>query len=140
MEFIEHFSISLILGILASLITQTNIQASLLMISVAVISGSLIDLDHFLLARYLDGDWEKLRIAFRNPLRMISDNEGLIRDKWLTPFLVIKTHLFELSILFIFYLVLDHLLLLISAISVSAHLLCDFWSDRRKGYLGDYFD
>jgi hypothetical protein len=138
MEFIEHLSISLILGILVSLFLQVDFGTALFLIAVAVVSGTLIDLDHFLLARYLDGDWEKLLMALRNPLEMASDNEGLIREKWLPPFLVVKTHLVELSILLVFYLVIDHLLLLVSAISVSAHILCDVWADWRKGYLGDY--
>lgn len=138
MEFLEHLSISLILGILVSLVLQADLGASLLLIAVAVFSGTLIDMDHFLLARYMDGDWEKFLIAFRNPVEIITDNEDLIEEKWLPPFLRVKAHIVELSLLMTASAFLDSVYPEVAVFSISIHILCDVWADWRKGYLGGY--
>jgi hypothetical protein len=138
MEFIEHLSISLVLGVIISFFIEASLEISVFIVATSIISGSFMDLDHFLISRFRDGNWEKLRTAIKNPTSMVSDNESLIGEKWLDPFLVVKTHLLELSILAVLLMSIETLLLSVAFVSLVLHVLCDVWADWRKGYLGDY--
>lgn len=75
-----------ILGAAASAVGITVLSGrySLALLSVLWVYGVclsvLIDLDHFLIARILVGDWSHLRRAVGNPLRALTDPEWVFPD------------------------------------------------------------
>jgi hypothetical protein len=110
-----------------------------LIVLVSITAGTLIDLDHFILTRLREANWDKLREAVRNPVKTAIRNEEFMGEKWLPPFLIIKSHLLELGILLVAFSYKRNLLVLVALFTISIHILCDVYADWRKGYIvGDY--
>lgn len=87
MEAVEHLTISTLLGIPVAyfaLYPEWDLMMFLFYWAIAIPSGVLIDLDHFLLARINRGSWEDLQNAVRNPADIMIDNQKIMSENALT--------------------------------------------------------
>jgi hypothetical protein len=100
-----------------------------------VAAGVLIDLDHFLVQRLRDGDWNHLRAALSSPLEVGTDNQSVLEDpipnwsRYLSHFIVLATVPAALHVL---WAPLGAFLYLI----LGLHIACDIYRSWRKGSLG----
>lgn len=76
MESIHHLKISVILSPIIAILSFNSLQTpEFLAVSVlGIILGTLIDLDHFLIARMLHGNWNELKRALNSPIKIMKDN------------------------------------------------------------------
>lgn len=76
MESIQHLKISVILSPMVAILSFDSLQTpEFFAVSFfGILLGSLIDLDHFLLARIIHGNWNELKRALNSPLQIMKDN------------------------------------------------------------------
>ena len=76
MEPIQHLKISIILSPIVALLSFESLQTpEFLAVSVfGILLGTLIDLDHFVVARILHGNWNELKRALNSPMKIMKDN------------------------------------------------------------------
>ena len=76
MESIQHLKISVILSPIVALLSFESLQTpEFLAVSVfGILLGTLIDLDHFVVARILHGNWNELKRALNSPMKIMKDN------------------------------------------------------------------
>ena len=76
MESIQHLKISIILSPIVALLSFESLQTpEFLAVSVfGILLGTLIDLDHFVVARILHGNWNELKRALNSPMKIMKDN------------------------------------------------------------------
>ena len=135
MEFYEHFLVSTAIGISASVIFGTGILNSIAITSISILSGAFIDLDHFVIARILDGDWKRLQKAVKHPLDTLTSNEDLFGEKWLPPSKVIPSHIGIAFSLGLFYIFTNILAAGIGSISAFVHIAMDLIFLNSKDYI-----
>lgn len=136
MESAEHVKISSVISpiLVVALYGASNPISFLALSLYGVAAGVLIDLDHFIWARYNHGHWNHLLEAFEKPFTVIQDNKVVMED-------ALKNDQRYLSHLFIFALAgsmaytisLEFMALTTGMIGV--HLLCDLHESYRKGKL-----
>lgn len=83
MESINHLKISVILSPIIAILAFDSLQTpEFFAVSVlGILLGTLIDLDHFLIARILHGNWKELKRAFNSPLQIMKDNHSVREQK-----------------------------------------------------------
>ena len=125
---IRHLIISVIVGIVYGFVFYpSNVFIS---IFVATISGTLIDVDHFVVGRLYHGDWRFLRDTFSSFWDSILDIQSVVDDETEFPG---EYRLFSHSVILI---VLMSVSMLrpsiwfdIAFISVAFHLFSDLFAD-----------
>lgn len=135
MEFYEHLLVSSVIGVSASLYFGTGALDSITILSFSIISGSFMDLDHFVISRKMDGDWGRLRKACKHPLETLTNNEGIFGEKWLPPSKVIPSHIIIASSLGLLYLFTNILAVGIASISAFVHISMDLIFLKSKQYV-----
>ncbi|MFB6209313.1 MAG: hypothetical protein ABEJ56_04225 [Candidatus Nanohaloarchaea archaeon] len=132
MEFYQHFAASILVGVTAFVLNSSDPIPAFAM---AILGGSLIDLDHFPLKYLETGNWEHLEKAVQNPVKTVTENEVLLGKHWLEPRKVMISH----SIIVVSFtssaLLLGSELMAIAAASSILHLLMDVFHDWRLGNL-----
>jgi hypothetical protein len=134
MKSINHFKISAILSpvAVAAIFGTSNILSFLILAIYGLSLGVLIDLDHFLWARYNEGHWDHLRDALKSPSRNIRDNEEVLGDaigeqqRYLSHFiiLVLGTGLAYLG---------GVNLAALTSIMLGTHVLSDIYTSYQEG-------
>ncbi len=129
MESFKHFIVSTAASVPLAwlLIGPGNLAAFVLLSIYGIITGVLIDLDHFLIARYNSGSWKHLSGALRNPLATFMGTrktfEGNVRAEerlWThTAILLVSTPLVFL---------LDRNLAIINLVAILLHIAADLWT------------
>lgn len=135
MEFYEHLLVSSVIGVSAALYFGAGALNSTIIVSSSIISGAFIDLDHFVISRVIDGNWERLRKACKHPLETLTNNEGIFGKKWLPPSKVITSHIIIASGLGLLYLFTNILAAGIASISAFLHIGMDLIFLKSKEYI-----
>jgi hypothetical protein len=79
MESVQHLKISVIVSPFIALLSFESLQTpeflAVSLLGVAI--GTLIDLDHFVIARLLHGNWNDLKNALNSPIKIMKDNHAV---------------------------------------------------------------
>lgn len=137
----EHGVISFLISVLLSFILfDYSIGPELVVLIIfGTITGVLIDLDHFLIARINNGNWNILRKALRNPVTISRDwSEFIHPTKDIPPEQRLASHLVLIpAISLITYYFSPSSGIFISVI-LATHLVCDIYADIRLGLVDRY--
>jgi len=136
MESSEHLAISAIVApiVVAGLYGVSNPVNFLILTVYGVAAGVLIDLDHFVWARYNHGHWEHLLEAFEKPFTVMRDNQAVMEN-------ALEENQRYISHLFIFamagaltYTVSQNFMILTTSM-VGIHILSDLYRSFEEGEL-----
>ncbi len=134
MEAYEHAIISTVGGLLAvpMIFQDLNIFSFTVLWILSIAAGTLIDLDHFLIAAIRDKNFSELRLALSNPVEVLSDNNSALDDlipNW-------SRYVSHFILLFAMpagiYLVNYKLSLLVFTM-LALHISCDLYRSFREG-------
>lgn len=126
----RHHAIgSLVVGTSFVLVTETAI----VLIAYAVLLGTLIDLDHFPIARYNQGSWDALRFCLNNPVHAVVDQSDIFSIEAVYPLQRLLSHVLLGGTLCLALLVVDTTLAILSAVVLYFHILMDLIADLRHG-------
>jgi len=102
----------------------------LVSIFAAAISGTLIDIDHFLVGKLYHGDWRFLKNTFSDFWSSVTDIQSVVGDRTDFPG---EYRLFSHSVILIVLMSVSifssSILLDIAAVSVAFHLVSDLFAD-----------
>lgn len=128
MNVYQHAIISLVTGLMIGLILAPE---KLLNITVsAVIFGTLIDFDHFLISRTVHGEWRFLKGIMRNPFRSIFDVQSVLKESEEFPKEYrYMSHSIEHLILLASGLYTGNILIYAGAFSAGVHMFSDIYAD-----------
>jgi len=93
--------------------------------------GTLIDLDHFIVARFNIGNWSVLKRAVSNPSMMIFRQE-LIFSGGVGKIRRLFSHMIVGGVIIGILSVVDYKLMIFSAVILYTHVLSDMYSDIRE--------
>ena len=66
----NHFLVSLVVGTVVALAGATSLHP-VVAVAAAIVAGTAVDLDHFVVARLRTGSWRALRRGFDDPRRFV---------------------------------------------------------------------
>ncbi|QGA80427.1 metal-dependent hydrolase [Candidatus Nanohalobium constans] len=123
----SHAVISLVLGLLLGVLKQ---ELFVEVVFVAFVSGTLIDVDHFVVGRFVHGDWRFLKSTFSSFWASVTDVQSVVgEEEEFGPLYRIFSHSVILMILMIAGFYSDILLIEVAAVSTGVHLLSDLYAD-----------
>jgi hypothetical protein len=99
-------------------------------VGVAVLTGVGIDLDHFPLARYRDGDWRVLHALVANPAAAFTDPQPLFADSDMDALDRLVSHVVLIGAVVLGVALVSVPLSVVAAVSLYVHLLADVVSTR----------
>ena len=109
-------------------------------VGIAVLSGVGIDLDHFPLARYRDGDWRVLRALVANPTAAFTDPTPLFVDSDIDALDRLVSHVVIVGVVVPLMAVVSVPLSVVAAVSLYVHVLADLVSTRLTTVVFDAED
>lgn len=124
----HHAAASLVVG--TGFVVATGTE--LFLIGYAVLLGTLIDLDHFPLARYNQGSWDALRFCLRNPGHALVDQSDIFTLADVYPHQRLLSHVLIGGVLCTTLFFVDTTMAVLSAIVLYFHLLMDLVADLRR--------
>lgn len=123
----DHAFISLVLGLLIGALRPDFFVET---VFIAFVSGTLIDVDHFVVGRLVHGDWRYLRTTFSSFWASVSNVQEVIGDE---DDVGAMNRLFSHTLILVFLMSVgfytDIFLIEIAAISAGVHLLSDLYAD-----------
>jgi hypothetical protein len=129
----HHLLLSVVAGVALVPVVETGLP-SVAVVGYAAALGTLVDLDHFLLARYNAGDWRTLRRGLAAP-RLLTLRQGeLIEPGEVGPFQRLGSHL-VVAALWVGGVAWAGRpgLALVGAVVLYVHVLADVvWETRRR--------
>lgn len=127
-----HLLLSVLAGLPLALVVETPLSPPGLVVYAAA-AGTLIDLDHFPLARYNTGDWRTLRRGLADPRLLTVAQSDLIRTGEVHPFQRLLSHLVLAAVAVgALWLARQDGLALVTAVVLYVHVLADVaWETRR---------
>lgn len=127
----NHAFLSLLVGIpVAS--GADEIQSQVLVLGYIILMGTMIDLDHFLIARLNSGNWGHIVQSIRNPYQLffnqaaIFDTGDLFRDQRLFSHHLI----FGIATTISWFV--SPFLAFATAVAIYMHILADLYSDMQS--------
>ena len=128
MNVYQHAIISAVAGLLIGFTVAPD--SIIQFILSALIFGTLIDLDHFVISRKVHGEWRFLKGIMRNPVKAVFDVQSVIKSSEEFPgeyrYL---THAIENLIVLGAGIYTGSILLYVGAFAVGLHLLSDIYAD-----------
>lgn len=124
----QHATISLIAGLALGI---TLFQENIIAVTVtALIFGTLIDVDHFLISRVVDGEWKYFRAVMRNPVKALYDVKSVVKESEEFPeeYRYLTHGIIHLTLLTI-GLYTSNALAYTAAVASGLHLLSDISAD-----------
>lgn len=129
MNVYQHALISFIAGLAVSLTIQP--EKIFEITAVALVAGTLIDLDHFLISRKVHGEWRFLKGVLRSPVKVIFDVQSVIKsEEEFEAELRYITHSIENLIFIGLTIIYGGILLKTAALTTGLHLLSDLLADQ----------
>jgi len=127
MDVYKHFLASLGLGVFTGLVLPVGLVPA---VSVAVIAGTLIDFDHFLISRIVNGNWSYIRNVLDNPVKSIFDIGSVsTAEMGFDGNYRLIAHGLELVAVLSLGLFFASPLLDIAGLAIALHLVCDLYAD-----------
>ncbi|MFB6193590.1 MAG: hypothetical protein ABEI75_00870 [Halobaculum sp.] len=75
----DHLLLSVVVGSLVVLVGATPLSPAVA-VAAAVVAGTAIDVDHFVVARLRTGSWRAARGAIRHPRRLLFDQDAIFAE------------------------------------------------------------
>ncbi|RYJ13310.1 hypothetical protein ELS19_04575 [Halogeometricum borinquense] len=130
----EHAAVGGVVSVVAAfvLFPGSTAMALVALVGAGIVVSVLIDLDHFVIARWLMGDWRHLERAVKNPRVGLIEQEKVFADmdgEGLTPRRLLSHHLIGGVVTFAVVLVGRPTLAAFVAIVLYAHIVCDYLRD-----------
>lgn len=126
----EHGAISLVVGV-GLVLAGVELLHPLVVVGYATSVGVLIDLDHFVIARYNTGEWRALRYLIEHPRRALTDQSTIFREDDLDAFERLLSHVVLIGVAVPATWLIAPALGLITAVVLYAHVLADLVADVR---------
>jgi len=128
MNVYQHAIISTVAGLLIGFLVAPS-RVIEFMLS-ALIFGTVVDFDHFVISRRVHGEWRFLKGVMRNPLKAIFDVQSVVKSSEEFPgeyrYL---THAVENLVVLGAGIYTGSILVYVGAFSVGLHLLSDIYAD-----------
>lgn len=135
METVEHLVASLITApVAAAILFGVSGTVFVILTALGVAAGVLIDLDHFLIQRLRDGNWQHLEEALSNPGKVTTKNQEVLENpipnwsRYLSHFAILATVPAAASLI-------DSGLGTYLYVMFASHVGCDVFRSWRKGRL-----
>jgi hypothetical protein len=125
-----HGAISFVLGV-ALVAAGVSVVHPLVVVGYATALGVLIDLDHFLWARYNTGDWAALRYVLTSPVAAVTDQRSIFREEDLNRLERLLSHVVIAGVAVPLTWWVDPDLGLVTGLTLYAHVLADLVQDVR---------
>ncbi|QSG12285.1 Uncharacterized protein HSBGL_1874 [Halapricum desulfuricans] len=126
-----HGAISLALGVALVAAGVDSVHPAFV-VSYATAIGVLVDLDHFLWARYNTGDWRALRYVLGTPRAAFTDQRSIFRERDLEPLERLLSHVVIGGIAVPLTWLVEPDLGLVTGVTLYAHVLADLVEDVRE--------
>jgi hypothetical protein len=124
----RHAVASLLVGVLFGLFISPD--RILGVTATAFLAGTLIDVDHFLIARWRHGDWRYMKTTFSSFWTSLHDIQSVVDDEDdIECSERLLTHAVILVVLLIASSIASEVLLDVAALSTAVHLLMDIYAD-----------
>ena len=127
----DHAIISAVVGALAGLVLPLPVPLWAA-VGYAVVVGVAIDVDHFLDARLIGGDWAALRRCLRNPRIVFVDQGAIFESGELGPLHRLLSHHVIGGAVVAGLWAVSEPLALFTAVILYAHVLADLVADNRR--------
>lgn len=134
MKSVEHAVIGAVVSAAAAMLlfpTPSGVAFGGL-VAVGVLLSVFVDLDHFLIARAMVGDWRNLERAVTNPRVGLVEQEKVFADldeEGLVQRRLLSHHLIGGALSFVLFLLGFGSLAAFVAVVLYAHVLCDYLRD-----------
>lgn len=126
-----HGAVSLVVGV--GLVAAGVVWIDpVLSVGYATAVGVLIDLDHFVIARYNSGEWRAARSLLSNPRRILFDQSKIFERAEVTAIERLLSHVLIVGITVPATWFIDPDLGLLTAVALYAHVLADLIADVRR--------
>lgn len=134
----NHALLSGLVGLLVA-VGGTDIQTQALIWIYIVLLGTVIDVDHFLIARFNSGNWKHLVESVRNPSQLFFDQTAIFEPGALYRDQRLLTHHLLLGFATGITWFISPFLSFASAAAIYIHILADLYSDvqTREEYFKD---
>lgn len=133
MQSSRHFAISLAVGVaLAVGLGISDPLAAAGVVGYAGALGVLIDLDHFVLARWNTGSWRAARAVLRDPATVVTDQDDIFEPGEVGPLRRLLSHVVLIGVLVPGTWLLAPALGVVTAVVLYAHVLADLVADVRN--------
>ncbi|PSQ10052.1 hypothetical protein BRC93_11065 [Halobacteriales archaeon QS_5_70_15] len=127
-----HLLISAVAGGAVALIAGQQPPVAAATVAYAAVLGVGIDVDHFLVARLNTGNWDALLGVFRNPRRILFDQENVFEEgEGLTKLQRLLSHVVIAGLLVAAIYPLAPYVAALSGVVLYAHVLSDLYRDVR---------
>ena len=135
MESYQHALISAVISpLLLFYVFGISGMSMILLSAYGVFIGVFIDLDHFLMQRILNGNWDDVKKTVENPVKMVFDNMSLRTDP-IEPWSRLLSHFAILALFPAAIYIFDTALAEFSFLILFAHILCDLYAGWRNDKL-----
>ncbi|QSG14167.1 hypothetical protein [Halapricum desulfuricans] len=126
-----HGAISFALGV-ALVAAGVTVVHPAFVVGYATALGVLIDLDHFLWARYNTGDWAALRYVLTNPIAAVTHQDSIFREDDLEHLERLLSHVVIAGVVIPLTWWVEPSLGLVTGLTLYAHVLADLIEDVRE--------
>lgn len=128
----DHFLVSLAVGV-GLVLTPAGCDLSpALVVITAVVAGTVIDLDHFLVARLRTGTWLAVQRGLARPQRFLFAQEELFADGEVGVLHRLLSHAVLGGVAVLGLTLVDPALALVAGVSLYTHVLTDLVADVRR--------
>lgn len=128
----HHLVISLVVGAIGTGIVAPDSPPAWVLVSAAGAIGVLIDLDHFVIARWNTGDWGAVKRCLASPRLVVVDQSRIFRATDVRSHQRILTHVVLTAAIIAVTGVLDTELMIIAGLVLLAHIGSDIIWDRYR--------
>lgn len=140
----NHAILSAIVGVPVAM-GGTDIQTQVLIWVYFVLLGTVIDFDHFVIARFNSGNWRHLIESIRNPSQLFFDQTAIFEPGDLYRDQRLFTHHIILGFVTVITWFISPFLTFASAVAIYIHILADLYADMktRRQYIeniNEYFE
>lgn len=127
-----HFLISAFVAVAVLVATGSSVADGALLVAYGAILGTLIDLDHFVLARLTTGHWRALRYCVTTPSAVFRDQSSIFAAGEVGRLRRLLSHALLGGVLVGGLFPLDPFLAGFTALVVYAHVVADLVDDVRS--------
>lgn len=128
----HHAPISVLVGVALVVALDTGYPWPLV-VGYATLLGTVVDLDHFLIARVKTGSWEPLRRCLADPRLALFEQAKIFEDGDVGAWTRIGSHVVVTAVLVSSLTVLAPTLAVASAAVLAVHIGCDLaWDAWRR--------
>ncbi|MFB6176997.1 MAG: hypothetical protein ABEI99_07630 [Halobaculum sp.] len=128
----DHLLVSLAVGVALVLAPLDLAQSPAVVVAAAAVAGTVIDLDHFLVARLRTGTWLALRRGLARPRRLLFAQDELFADGEVGVLHRLLSHVVLGGVAVSVLGLLAPSLALVVGVSLYAHVLADLLADVRS--------